>query len=51
MAHVMAFRPKNSFTLSLAQQNLNGDRQILCDHLHFFFKENANEWYEKLFRP
>lgn len=30
---------------SLAQQNLNGDYQLLCDHLHLFFAGKANEWY------
>lgn len=30
---------------SLAQQNLNGDYQLLCDHLHLLFADKANEWY------
>jgi len=30
---------------ALAQQNLNADQNILCDHLHLFFGGKANEWY------
>lgn len=32
---------------ALARQNLNGDHQLLSDHLHLFFTGKANEWYWK----
>jgi len=35
---------------ALAQQNLNVDRQLLCDHLHLFFVGKASDWYWKFHR-
>ncbi|XP_030555645.1 uncharacterized protein LOC115769252 [Drosophila novamexicana] len=35
---------------ALAQQNLNGDYQLLCDHLHLFFGGKAVEWYWRFHR-
>lgn len=35
---------------SLTEQNLLGDYQILCDHLHLLFVGRANEWYWRVHR-